>query len=227
MPHVELIHSVASDSALRELGRHAPPDFEILVEVNVAASRARPGSRPDELDAFIARSPVAVAGLMTMPPLAARSARHSRAALRGARARSRASAACDRALDGHEPGFRGRRRGGRDDRADRHDHPRRAGPSATVRVAGNRPEPAKHQAMPLRDSWHRTLVYFGLAEEPDEYDVRRPARRARGRARGPLPRAPERAPPAGSPPPRRVRRHLRRGGRGARRPRASPSRCAR
>ena len=24
--------------------------------------------------------------------------------------------------------------------------------------------------MPLRDSWHRTLVYFGLAEEPDEYD---------------------------------------------------------
>jgi len=23
--------------------------------------------------------------------------------------------------------------------------------------------------MPLRDSWHRTLVYFGLAEEPDEY----------------------------------------------------------
>jgi cell division inhibitor SepF len=24
--------------------------------------------------------------------------------------------------------------------------------------------------MPLRDSWHRTLVYFGLAEEADEYD---------------------------------------------------------
>jgi len=24
--------------------------------------------------------------------------------------------------------------------------------------------------MPLRDSWHRTLVYFGLAEETDEYD---------------------------------------------------------
>ena len=24
--------------------------------------------------------------------------------------------------------------------------------------------------MALRDSWHRTLVYFGLAEEPDEYD---------------------------------------------------------
>ena len=24
--------------------------------------------------------------------------------------------------------------------------------------------------MPIRDSWHRTLVYFGLAEEPEEYD---------------------------------------------------------
>ena len=24
--------------------------------------------------------------------------------------------------------------------------------------------------MPLRDSWHRTLVYFGLAEEPDEFE---------------------------------------------------------
>jgi cell division inhibitor SepF len=24
--------------------------------------------------------------------------------------------------------------------------------------------------MPLRDSWHRTLVYFGLAEEPEDFD---------------------------------------------------------
>src|SRR5277367_6743353 len=24
--------------------------------------------------------------------------------------------------------------------------------------------------MPIRDSWHKTLVYFGLADEPDEYD---------------------------------------------------------
>jgi cell division inhibitor SepF len=29
--------------------------------------------------------------------------------------------------------------------------------------------------MPLRDSWHRTLVYFGLAEEPDEFDDDEPA----------------------------------------------------
>jgi pyridoxal phosphate enzyme (YggS family) len=70
VPHVELIHSVATDSALRELGRHAPPSFEILVEVNVAGDAGKAGIAPAELDAFIARSPVAVTGLMTMPPFA-------------------------------------------------------------------------------------------------------------------------------------------------------------
>ena len=69
--HVELIHSVASDSVLRELGRHAPPGFQILVEVNVGGEQGKAGIEPRELDAFISRSPVAVAGLMTMPPLAA------------------------------------------------------------------------------------------------------------------------------------------------------------
>jgi PLP dependent protein len=67
--HVELIHSVASDSALRELARHAPEGFEILVEVNVSGEEGKAGIQPHELDAFIARSPVAVVGLMTMPPL--------------------------------------------------------------------------------------------------------------------------------------------------------------
>jgi len=65
---VELIHSVASDSALIELGRHAPAGFEILVEVNVSGEQGKAGIAPGELDAFIARSPVRVAGLMTMPP---------------------------------------------------------------------------------------------------------------------------------------------------------------
>jgi PLP dependent protein len=68
VPHVELIHSVASESALRELRRHAPPSFEILVEVNVAGESGKAGIAPRELDAFIARSPVRVGGLMTMPP---------------------------------------------------------------------------------------------------------------------------------------------------------------
>ena len=69
--HVELIHSVATDSVLRELERHAPQGFEILVEVNVGGEEGKAGIRPRELDAFIARSPVAVVGLMTMPPLTA------------------------------------------------------------------------------------------------------------------------------------------------------------
>lgn len=72
-PLVRLIHSVASDSALRELAKHAPasPGLEILIEVNIAAEAGKAGVAPDELDAFIERSPVPVAGLMTMPPLAA------------------------------------------------------------------------------------------------------------------------------------------------------------
>jgi pyridoxal phosphate enzyme (YggS family) len=72
VPHVRLIHSVASDSALRELGRHrelARPGIRILVEVNVAREPGKAGVAPEELDSFISRSPVPVAGLMTMPPL--------------------------------------------------------------------------------------------------------------------------------------------------------------
>ena len=73
IPWVRLIHSVASDSALAQLARHAPsrPDLEVLVEVNVAGEASKSGIRPDELGAFIERCPVPVVGLMTMPPLAA------------------------------------------------------------------------------------------------------------------------------------------------------------
>jgi pyridoxal phosphate enzyme (YggS family) len=67
-PRVELIHSVASDSALRELARHARPGLEILVEVNVAGEPGKAGVAPGELGAFVARSTVPVVGLMTMPP---------------------------------------------------------------------------------------------------------------------------------------------------------------
>jgi PLP dependent protein len=72
VPHVRLIHSVASDSALRELERHrelAHPGLRILVEVNVAREPGKAGVAPEELDSFIVRSPLPVAGLMTMPPL--------------------------------------------------------------------------------------------------------------------------------------------------------------
>jgi len=72
VPHVRLIHSVASASALRELARHreqARPDLRILIEVNLAHEEGKAGIAPDELDSFIDRAPVPVAGLMTMPPL--------------------------------------------------------------------------------------------------------------------------------------------------------------
>lgn len=68
-PIVRRIHSVGSDSALRELGRlEAPP--EVLVEVNIAGEEAKSGIAPAELPAFLERCPAPVAGLMTMPPLA-------------------------------------------------------------------------------------------------------------------------------------------------------------
>lgn len=72
VPHVRLIHSVASESALRELERHralARPGLQILIEVNVAGEPGKAGIAPAELDSYLERSPVPVAGLMCMPPL--------------------------------------------------------------------------------------------------------------------------------------------------------------
>jgi pyridoxal phosphate enzyme (YggS family) len=68
LPRVRWIHSVASDSVLRELAKHAAPATEVLVEVNVAREEGKSGIAPEELDDFIARCPVTVVGLMTMPP---------------------------------------------------------------------------------------------------------------------------------------------------------------
>jgi PLP dependent protein len=71
LPYVRYIHSVASDSALTQLGRHGTPETEVLVEVNVAGDEGKAGIGPEGLDSFIDRCPVRVVGLMTMPPLAA------------------------------------------------------------------------------------------------------------------------------------------------------------
>lgn len=68
LPLVRLIHSVASDSVLAQLERHASPETEVLVAVNVAGEEAKGGVEPAELDDFISRCPVRVSGLMTMPP---------------------------------------------------------------------------------------------------------------------------------------------------------------
>jgi PLP dependent protein len=68
LPLCRLIHSVATDSALEQLGIHAGSDTEVLVEVNVAAEEGKGGVAPQDLGAFLERSPVRVTGLMTMPP---------------------------------------------------------------------------------------------------------------------------------------------------------------
>lgn len=72
LPYVRYVHSVASDSVLAQLERHASPDTEVLVEVNVARDPDKSGIAPGELPGFLERCPVRVVGLMTMPPLAGR-----------------------------------------------------------------------------------------------------------------------------------------------------------
>jgi len=68
LPLCRLVHSVATDSVLRELGKYGRPETEVLIEVNIAGEEGKGGVAPAELGEFIARCPVSVAGLMTMPP---------------------------------------------------------------------------------------------------------------------------------------------------------------
>jgi hypothetical protein len=76
-PLVRRIHSVASDTALEQIGRRAREGLEFLVEVNIAGEEGKAGVAPDELGAFVERAPFPPVGLMTMPPLA-RAAEESR-----------------------------------------------------------------------------------------------------------------------------------------------------
>lgn len=69
-PHVRLIHSIASESALRRLEQH--PAQEVLIQVNVAGEESKEGIDPSELADYIERCPSPVTGLMTMPPFAER-----------------------------------------------------------------------------------------------------------------------------------------------------------
>jgi PLP dependent protein len=68
LPLVRLIHSIATDSALGQLGKHGDETTEVLVEVNVVGEASKGGVAPEELTAFIEHCPVRVVGLMTMPP---------------------------------------------------------------------------------------------------------------------------------------------------------------
>jgi uncharacterized pyridoxal phosphate-containing UPF0001 family protein len=65
-PNVRLIHSIASESALRRLERDPAP--EVLIQVNVAGEGSKEGVAPGEIAACIEACPVPVTGLMTMPP---------------------------------------------------------------------------------------------------------------------------------------------------------------
>jgi len=68
LPLCRLIHSVATDSVLAQLEKHADPGIEVLVEVNLSGEEGKGGVDPGALAEFVSRCPVTVAGLMTMPP---------------------------------------------------------------------------------------------------------------------------------------------------------------
>jgi uncharacterized pyridoxal phosphate-containing UPF0001 family protein len=67
-PNVRLIHSLATESAMRKL--EANPAREVLIEVNIAGEEDKAGIAPADLADFIERCPAPVTGLMTMPPFA-------------------------------------------------------------------------------------------------------------------------------------------------------------
>ena len=69
-PNVRLIHSIASESALRRLEQN--PAKEVLIQVNVAGEESKEGVQPGEIADYIERCPCPVTGLMTMPPFAER-----------------------------------------------------------------------------------------------------------------------------------------------------------
>jgi PLP dependent protein len=60
----ELVHSLDSESAAKRL------EVPALVQVNLAGEESKSGIEPQELEAFLERSPVEVKGLSTMPPFA-------------------------------------------------------------------------------------------------------------------------------------------------------------
>ena len=93
LPLVRCIHSVASDSVLRQLERHGTPETEVLVEVNIAGEEGKSGVAPASSTTFIARCPVARRG-PDDDAAARRRTRRTAAAGSPPCASSRASAGC-------------------------------------------------------------------------------------------------------------------------------------
>jgi pyridoxal phosphate enzyme (YggS family) len=76
LPCVRLIHSVESESVLRQIERHAEETRRVLLEINVAGEESKYGIALESADAFVEQAAryekVIFGGLMTMPPLATR-----------------------------------------------------------------------------------------------------------------------------------------------------------
>ena len=70
LPYAQLIHSVASESALEQLGRFGTPETKVLIQVNIAREEGKARVEPADLGTFLQRCPVDAVGLMTMPPAA-------------------------------------------------------------------------------------------------------------------------------------------------------------
>lgn len=66
---VSMIHSLGTESARDKLADLDTPAPRILVQVNVSGEESKQGVAPEGLADFIASTPQAVSGLMTMPPL--------------------------------------------------------------------------------------------------------------------------------------------------------------
>jgi len=73
LPRVRLIHSGESESAMRQIDRHATGEARVLLEVNVGGEETKHGVPPETVDSFLETAEqfeaVRFAGLMTMPPL--------------------------------------------------------------------------------------------------------------------------------------------------------------
>ena len=68
LPLVRLVHSVHSESVIKQLAKHGDESTEVLIQVNVAHEEGKGGVEADALGEVIASCPVRVAGLSTMPP---------------------------------------------------------------------------------------------------------------------------------------------------------------
>ena len=119
LPHVRYIHSVASESALAQLGRHGGPDTRILIEVNVAGEPGKGGIDPDGAPCLPGPLPGGRGGTDDDAAVR-RGPRGEPSVLRGAAAAGRGPRAAS-PVDGDQPGLRGRGPGGGDDRASRYE----------------------------------------------------------------------------------------------------------